>query len=394
MKKVGRLKEVWSYDLKEDILVSPVFFEYSDEHLIVNVTKEGDIFLLTSEGELKWKFDLKTELSKIDQLFLDKETMNAVYSIPVCKDINSDGKPEIIFGTERGDLFVVSVEGNLLWKFKSGAPIRGSVVVNKDNIIFGSMDKNIYCLNSKGELVWKWESSDLIESNLLIYEDRIYFGCNDGLLYCLDNLGQLVWKFESSSKITAKPVAADLYGNGEMRLIFGNFNGDVYSINMYGELDWSYPVGSKIFSEVCVKDVNEDGCLEIFFGAFDNNVYSLSCHGDKIWSYQTDFWVVNSVSVLDIDKDGLYEVVVGSYDNKIYVLDAKGEFALDYVPGLSTIVFQPGHYTDLITDDPGKFIGKSIWEYALKGMVVGLDVYNDEIIAATKTGIVSKLWVR
>jgi len=92
--------------------------------------------------------------------------------------------------------------------------------------------------------------------------------------------------------------------------------------------------------------------------------------------------------LVDMDKDGNMEVVAGSYDNTLYILDAKGSYELDYVPGLSGVVHQAGHYTDIMTQEPGKLQGKKIWEFQAKGVIVStnFDSTNNTIVIADKTG--------
>jgi hypothetical protein len=99
--------------------------------------------------------------------------------------------------------------------------------------------------------------------------------------------------------------------------------------------------------------------------------------------------------VTDIDNDGKLEVIAGSYDNSVYVLDAEGSFLLDYMPGISGITQQPGHYDDVITTKPGNYIGKKIWEYKTEGMILGSTLINGkkakQIIVGVKNGKIDNL---
>ena len=97
--------------------------------------------------------------------------------------------------------------------------------------------------------------------------------------------------------------------------------------------------------------------------------------------------------VEDIDGDGKKEVVVGSYDHNVYVLDSEGSYLLDYMPGLSGVVQQAGHYSDIITQEPGKVTGKKIWQFKTDGVIVGCAYIPDDksIVVNTKPGMVNGL---
>ena len=94
---------------------------------------------------------------------------------------------------------------------------------------------------------------------------------------------------------------------------------------------------------------------------------------------------------MDIDGDGKEEVIIGSYDHNIYVLESEGSYELDYMPGLSGVVQQAGHYSDIMTSEPGNRIGKKIWQFKTPGPVVGCAMKQQELVVTTKKGIVDSL---
>ena len=85
--------------------------------------------------------------------------------------------------------------------------------------------------------------------------------------------------------------------------------------------------------------------------------------------------------------------MIGSYDHNIYVLDSEGSYVLDYVPGVSGIVSQTGHYGDAVTKEPGKTQGKKIWQYQTEGIVVGCAYVKDQnsIIVNTDSGKINNI---
>jgi outer membrane protein assembly factor BamB len=399
-RKKGRIEREWEYQADSPLLNSPAIGHLKDgKKLIVFGTKEGKIYTLDDQSKLKWFFDIKEKRSEIDLLFLDEDTLKSIRCPPVLADIDNDGKLEIIVGSDNGTLYVLDEAGKPRWEYSINTPIRSSAIVanlTDDphlDILFGGNDCFLYALDSKGNLLWKFKANSPIESvpSLLPAKElQIIFGSNDGTIYSLNREGQKRWEFRTEGKISAQPAIADLSGEGSFTIIIGSQDSSLYAIDEKGNLLWKFKTEGSIYSRACLADINNDKKLEIIFGSCDNSVYALDCQGHKIWSYETDFWVVVSPFVTDIDNDGKPEVVAGSYDHSLYVLDAEGSFMLNYMPGISGIAQQPGHYSAVMTSQPGQYQGKKIWEYKTDSFIVGSayleDKDNKKIIVGTKKG--------
>lgn len=398
-RKVGRIYFRWEFNANSQILAQPSIVSYNNKEFIVFATRDGKVFLL-DDAKPKWRFDIEEKISQVELMFLEPESAKSVYGLKVA-DINNDKKPEIIVASEVGKLYVLNIDGKLLWQFSAGAPIRAEPEVadiNKDGkleILFGCVDSNFYALSSQGKLLWKFTCESGIEaacSVLNTKKPQIIFGSNSGTIYSLSPKGELLWKFNTGAKITAKPVIGKLYGDERSFIVIGSFDKYLYALNELGKLEWRFKAEGRIASKAILFDVNKDNKLEIIFGSCDDNLYLLNCNGFKVWSYETDFWVIAPPIIMDIDKDGNLEVVVGSYDHSIYVLDAKGMFSLDYIPGVSVITQQAGSYTDLMTDEPGSYQGVKLWQLKTKGMVNGLtSTKKGSIISTTTNGVVNEI---
>jgi outer membrane protein assembly factor BamB len=398
-KRLGKIEKIWVFDASSSLSCSPIADEISKGQFgIIFGTQDGKIYHLGEDAKIKWFYSIKEKIDEIQQMFLDEETANGIYSSPTIADINNDGKKEILFGSDIGIFYALNSSGKLLWKFKTGGEIRSSPVFFNGMIIFGSNDKKLYALNPKGKILWKFKADSEIESDPCFIKGKksqIIFGSNDGTIYSLNSKGKLIWQFKTKGKITAKPAIGDIYGNKKKYIVVGSADNKLYVLDDKGKLNWTYETEGRICSQACLADINNDGKLEILFGSCDDNIYCISCSGSKIWSYETDFWIVASPIVIDLDNDGKLEVIAGSYDGSVYVLDAEGSFLLEYMPGISGITQQPGHYDDVITTKPGNYIGKKIWEYKTEGMIIGSTLINGkkakQIIVGIKDGKIDNL---
>lgn len=396
------LTQAWSFDASSPILAPPVSVFESDKgsNAIVFGTKDGKVFMIGDDAKLRWSFNIQEKISKVDLMFLDEETLRSISGSPCIADLEKDAKYKIIFGSELGKLYVLNLQGKLLWDFKVKASIKSSPVafdINNDGtleILFGAQDKYFYALTSKGKVLWAYYADTELEAPCAVLESQkglqIIFGSSDGNIFSLDPQGKLLWKFKTNGKIVAKPVHGRIYGDDREFIVIGSHDCSLYVLSENGLLEWSFRTNGKIQSSACLADVNDDKKLEIIFGSCDDIVYLLSANGAKLWSYETDFWIACSPIVGDINNDGKLEIVVGSYDKSLYVLDAEGKFTLNYMPGIGMTVGQLTGSNDLLTGQAGQYIGKKLSEYKADGMVIGIifisDKNKNQIIVGTNTG--------
>ena len=404
--KKGVLAPEWVASLDGKI-TSQIACGFLDEESIVACTSTGNIYAVNSSGNTKWKFSSTKKITKEEEFFMEDGESSRLKSSPVIADIDKNGYGEVIFGSEHGTLYAVDCKGKLLWSFKASDAIGGSACVEDINndgkleILFGSSDGRFYALSGSGKLLWRFNANSGIESQPaalsgLKKSKKIVFGTNDGTLHCLNEKGKELWAFRSSDKITTQPSIGNLFSDTRKFIVFGSQDNSIYSLNEEGSLQWAYKTEGKIFSKAALADINNDNRLEVIFGSCDDKLHVLSSTGKKIWDYETNFWVVAPPIVSDFDNDHKLEISIGSYDNSIYILEAEGKYSLDYIPGISGITGQSGHYTDLVTSEPGDYIAKVLSAYKTDGIIVGQAAFESgkSIVAASETGKLYKLKYR
>ena len=396
------LNQTWAFDAASPIMASPISVADPAKGTkdIIFGTKDGKVFMLDDNAKLKWKFNIDEKISKVDLMFLDEESLKSIAGSPTIADLEKDNKNKVIFSSEIGKLYVLDIQGKLLWDFKVKAPIKSSPAAfdinndGKQEILFGALDKYFYALTPKGKVLWAYYTDTEIEASCAVLESQkglqIIFGGADGTIFSLDPEGKLLWKYKTKGRIVAKPVCGRIYGDERQFIVIGSNDTYLYVLNEHGLLEWSFKTEGKIQASACLAYVNDDKKLEIVFGSCDDVLYLLSANGGKIWSYETDFWIASSPIVADVNGDGRLEIVVGSYDKSIYVLDAEGKFTLNYMPGVGSSVGQLTGSNDLLNADSTQYIGKKLSECRVDGMVVGI-IYMQEkdknqIIVGTNAG--------
>ncbi len=390
-KKTGKINQKWTFDTGSQLNSGPVVSDIDGDNQleIITGTKDGKLIALDQTGKVKWIYSINENVDDLELMFLDANNINSIDNTPLAADLDGSGKNNVIFGTELGYVYVLTFEGELVWKFKTNGAVKGKVVASRLNegkiIIFGSTDNYVYCLDSKGSLLWKFNTGSGVEGDPAIIDDNIIIGNNAGEIFSLTKQGELNWKFKTNSKVVAQAVG---FKNklGKTNILIGSTDDKLYCLNNQGIKEWEFRTEGAIYSKVAVNDVNDDGIPEIIFGSCDNKVYCLNLEGKKLWSFETDFWVVSTPLIVDIDNDNKKEIIVGSYDHNIYVLDSNGEYLMDYAPGVGGTINQAGNYSDVMTQQPGKIIGKKLWQFNVEGMIVGCTVLGPDVVLNTKKG--------
>src|SRR3989344_776852 len=355
-------------------------------------TKKGMVECISLKADLLWSFYLQEKRSSAEEMFLDPEASSSISAQPRIADINSDRRLELFVGSETGKLVCFTEDGKKKWEFSAKGPIRSRPDFDSASgtIIFGSTDKRVYCLDKNGSMKLNFDAKAPVESGVTCHKGKCFFGNDNGDFFCISSEGKLVWQAKTDGKIIATPTVGRLFGDEREHVLIGSFDRKMYAFEMDGKELWSFSTEGRICSDAALADVNEDGKLEVFFGSCDNMAYALTSEGQRMWTFETDFWVVARPLVFDLDNDGNYEVVIASYDEFVYVLDARGYYSLDFLPGVSGVAQQSGHFAEVLTYRSGENAAKLLWKLRLDGMGTGLAAVvqkqNKYIIASTNTG--------
>lgn len=97
-------------------------------------------------------------------------------------------------GGEDGHVFAVDAEkGELLWKFKTEAPVVGAPAAQGGLVFFGSTDKRLYALNARtGEKAWTLETGWAFVNSPLSFGDMLYVSADK--IYALSaKTGKALW---------------------------------------------------------------------------------------------------------------------------------------------------------------------------------------------------------
>ena len=265
-------------------------------------------------------------------------------------DITGDGKPEVVFGTYKGDNTLYAVDGasgRILWKHAisprggclDAAPALFDVDGDgrKDVLFASTMTREFFRLSGDGKVLWRYETDErrsLIDSACAVGDvngdgkAEVLFGISGmleggkrGALYVLGAAdGKLLWKKTFFGGCQCGPVLVDLTGDGTPEVVMALFMAGrrahrriVALSGKDGAELWSYVTGRPFqYHNVSVGDMTGDGKPELAVGASDRasgDVLLLSADGRLLWKFEADGMIPGPTAMADVDGDGRMELL-------------------------------------------------------------------------------------
>ncbi len=325
-------KLLWSYQVSGIISSSPLLFDINNNGMLEVIfgSHNDTLYALDGNGVLLWSshIDAPVGLSGV------------ILSSPVAGDIDNDGVPEIVVGSDDSCLYVLwHFDGSLKWKYKTGGMISSSPAlgdINGDDtleVVVGSKDGKLYAL-SNGDTLWTYDAGNYIYSSPALGDldgdDTldVVFGCYDSYVYALKgNDGSLLWSYKTDAPIDCQsPGLADIDKDGKLEVIIGSFEGAcVYAIEGESGI-WKWEIrgfGYPVPSSPAIADIDGDSELEILMSIHDGYCYAWEADGSEQWKWGYSSGDQDTPLALgDIDGDGELEVVGSDLvHHKIFVLD-------------------------------------------------------------------------
>lgn len=317
-------KIAWKFKTAGAVNSSPIVFGQR----IYFGSMDGYYYALDAQtGKLIWKYKTGGE-HKIGRnglwgmqpyMFYMEDPFDFFISSPIAQD---DGVSKTIyFGSSDGNLYALDADnGNLRWKYLTGAAIRTTPLLYEGNIYIGSWNQYVYAIDAQsGNLHWKFKTKSDDENHLLegiqasisAANGMVFIGSRDGYLYALDaKKGELAWQYSTwPSWITT--TSADRKGNifltsSDSRLLIGL---DAAT----GTEKLKYQTKGYNFSSVLI---DED---KLYIGDFTGKLHVLnSITGNCMTFFETDGRKENKKRLLNPDGILEFQYLVDKRDPSLY----------------------------------------------------------------------------
>jgi len=233
--------KLWEYNNADTVWSSPAMADINHDGYLEIITG-ADISRPAIPGGYVYAFDYSGRV-------LFRNWVNAaVYSSPAIGDINGDGWPEIVVGSnkatepapgdETGRVYVWDHNGQLLpgWPQQAAKSISVSSPALADldgdgklDIVVGSEDGRLYAWRYDGQAVAGWPSQPF---------------------------SYYVW---------SSPTVADIDGDGHLEVLISQ-GWSVYALNTAGQVKESFNTGYTIVGSPAIGDPDRDGNIEVVVG--------------------------------------------------------------------------------------------------------------------------------
>ena len=261
------------------------------------------------------------------------ETEHYLMGTPAIGNLDSDPHLEIVFASygpgssSDNKVYVVDHEGNNSqnFPFSIGEKVKIGVALadfdsnGKDDIVVGTDDDNLYLILDNGLVAdgFPFLAGDKIQSapSILDYnnEKTIFFGSKDDMIYSVDSNGEQIFSYETDGNVYSSPTFINL-DNG-IGVFFGSDDGFVYGLDLNGENlpGWPVQIGNDVVGSVLFEDLNGDNEPEII--ATSNSDISLkTLLGEDFdqGSIASDLQITSASIIMDLDNDGDMEITSGN----------------------------------------------------------------------------------
>lgn len=267
-------KELWSFQTRDRVKADPVV----EKGVVYVGSYDGHFYALDAKtGKEIWVFpenDVKTNKpSEFEIVNQDKKADTTGQTEPApasAPEVKKQGPTDVggfsysSAEIHNGIIFVGNLDyrlyaldaatGQMLWRYKTEAPVTSSPTVANSTVYFGSNDGNVYAINIENPkqptVRWKVPTRDWVNSSVLLDEGTAFIGSNDRRLYALDaKSGGARWSFATRGPAISIPA---VFKN----LVFiagGAGDGTIYALNKKtGDLHWRFRTGDKIESDPVV----------------------------------------------------------------------------------------------------------------------------------------------
>lgn len=134
--------------------------------------------------------------------------------------------PEIVTASLGNRVYAYTRHGKCLWTYETRDHIRAICIkdINGDGkveVLVGSEDRNIHVLDNTGKLLWRYYlPHNVLAIDAMDGDNKIFVGCADGRLYVFSREGELQWTYQTKDRIHAVRVE-DIDDDGQAEVIIG-----------------------------------------------------------------------------------------------------------------------------------------------------------------------------
>lgn len=260
-----------------------------DGPAVVAVDAWGSVYGFDPSGARIWKHERRVKSGE--------------FRLPVVRDMDGDGRLEVVVGDSRGCIEVLDASGQtrLLTRatgYRVSVPAVGDLEGDgRCELVFGTEAGEVHAVDLEGR--WRWSTqveaclgrsfpllADVDRDGIPeVYLSTAFTQARPGLFSLEASLGTIRWRAQSVLQSYRSTVVADLLGDGRNQIVFGDKSSTMFCLDSQGEEIWRRPMeGRGIFFAPAVIRLQRDGIATLFSvvrgaGAGGHSLYALDGRG-------------------------------------------------------------------------------------------------------------------
>lgn len=229
-----------------------------------------------------------------------------------------DGQPVVLVATTAGKLYCLAgADGRPVWKqpFDAGGPIVGAILQHANNLIVGAGNGNVAGISlTDGAALWTVTTRGRIESTLGLAGDFIYAGNASKTLFCIDPVkGEVVWNVNVGTPLVSPPRFEQFDNRPVVLLHTPKQPGDERTMTAVSLTDHKVLGVSDRYPRQI--DLNGDGQLE----QLTVTAAGTTCFAGTNQLWQSEYFAVGAYTA-DMNGDGSLDLVFNNGPDELLVV--------------------------------------------------------------------------
>jgi outer membrane protein assembly factor BamB len=252
----------WDFKLPGEVdwgHTTPVIGDINNDSMqdIIVTDKKGNVVCLDREGQTIWT----------------KNDGHGSIWCPAIGDLDGDGMLEILIAGTKRPLTCYKHDGTVLWaidgdKGGSSPNIADLNSDGKPEILF-SIENEFQVLDNTGKLIWIRNLGANVDSGVAVVDldndgrPEILIPDLESSLHVLDAEGNLKWTGSIKNRCRRNPAVADVNGDGKFEVIVGSYGGFIDVFSHDGQKIEDIIVSNAINSTPTFLNFDNDDCLDM-----------------------------------------------------------------------------------------------------------------------------------